>query len=152
MPSRTSLFLRRPPAAVGVAVLLLLSFSGFAQSTDEPAIRKVLADQTDAWNRGSVADFMKGYWNNDSLIFINPSGIRYGYTTALNNYKKKYNGPDKMGKLFFTLLKINRLSPDYCFVIGKWFLKRKVGDVGGIYTLLFRRIGGRWLIVADHTS
>jgi ketosteroid isomerase-like protein len=57
-----------------------------------------------------------------------------------------------MGKLFFTLLKINQLSPDYCFVVGKWLLKRKAGDIGGIYTLLFRKIGGRWLIVIDHTS
>jgi ketosteroid isomerase-like protein len=155
MPSRISLLIRRPFAAIGIAVvLLLLSFSGFTQSSaaDEGAIRKVMADQAAAWNRGNLDDFMKGYWNNDSLIFIGKSGINYGYATALNNYKKNYDSPDKMGKLFFTLLKINRLSPDYCFVIGKWLLKRKVGDIGGIYTLVFRRIGGRWLIVSDHTS
>ena len=137
---------------VTLASLLLLSISVLAQSTDETAIRKLMADQAAAWNRGSIDDFMKGYWNNDSLIFVGKSGLSYGYTTALNNYKKNYNSPDKMGTLFFTLLKINKLSPDYCFVIGKWFLKRKAGDVGGIYTLLFRKIDGRWVIVADHTS
>jgi ketosteroid isomerase-like protein len=58
-----------------------------------------------------------------------------------------------MGKLFFTLLRIERLSPDHYFVIGKWFLKRsREGDIGGMYTLLFRRIDGQWLIVADHSS
>ena len=51
-----------------------------------------------------------------------------------------------MGKLFFDLLKVKRLSADYYFVIGKWFLKRKAGDIGGIYTLLFRKINGQ---VAD---
>ena len=131
--------------------------TGAAQSGDAPpkdaaAIQKVMAAQSEAWNRGSIDDFMKGYWQNDSLLFIGQSGITYGYMNALNNYKKNYSDADKMGKLFFTLLKINKLSPDYCFVIGKWFLKRKAGDVGGIYTLLFRKIGGRWLIVADHTS
>lgn len=137
---------------VYLASLLLLSISALAQSTDETAIRKLMADQAAAWNRGSIDDFMKGYWNNDSLIFVGKSGLRYGYTTALNHYKKDYNSTDKMGTLEFTLLKINRLSPNDCFVIGKWFLKRKIGDTGGIYTLLFRKIGGHWLIVCDHTS
>jgi len=95
---------------------------------------------------------MKGYWKNDSLIFIGKSGPSYGYHQALANYKKNYSGPDQMGTLFFTLLKIKKLSPDYSFVIGKWLLKRKVGDIGGVYTLLFRKIGGRWVIVVDHTS
>ena len=153
MPSRTSLLTRRPFAAVGItAILVLFSFSVPAQSDAETAIRKVMADQAEAWNRGSLDDFMKGYWHNDSLIFVGKSGLSYGYTTALNNYKKNYDSPDKMGKLFFTLLRVDRLSPDHCSVIGKWLLKRKAGDIGGIYTLLFRKVGGRWLIVVDHTS
>jgi len=137
---------------VTLASLFFLSISVFAQSSDETAIRKLMADQAAAWNRGSIDDFMKGYWNNDSLIFVGKSGLSYGYTNALNHYKKDYNSADKMGTLVFTLLKINRLSPDNCFVIGKWFLKRKIGDTGGTYTLLFRKIGGHWLIVCDHTS
>ncbi len=127
--------------------------AGRAQSADEKAIRQIMADQTAAWNQGSLDDFMKkGYWESDSLLFIGKSGISYGYTTALNNYKKNYSDRDKMGMLFFTLLRLDRLSADYYFVIGKWLLKRKDGDVGGVYTLVFRKIGGRWVIVADHTS
>jgi hypothetical protein len=95
---------------------------------------------------------MKSYWKSDSLMFIGKSGITYGYTNTLENYKKNYDGPDKMGQLFFTLLKFEQLSPEYYFVIGKWFLKRKAGDLGGIYSLLFRKIDGQWVIVADHSS
>ena len=135
---------------------LLLFFAGplFAQSAspDEAAIRQVMADQSAAWNRGDIDDFMKGYWNDDSLMFVGQSGITYGYSNTLNNYKKHYDSQDKMGQLFFTLLKLEPLSADYYFVIGKWQLQRKAGDIGGIYTLLFRKIGGRWLIVVDHTS
>ena len=123
-----------------------------ARPASETAIRQVLADQVAAWNKGNVDDFMKGYWNNDSLIFIGKSGPVYGYRQALDNYKKNYSSRDQMGTLFFTLLSIKKLSPDYCFVIGKWLLKRKPGDIGGVYTLLFRKIGGHWLIVTDHTS
>lgn len=133
-------------------LLLFLTHMGNAQSNETTAIQKIMADQSDAWNRGSIDDFMKGYWQNDSLIFIGKNRITYGYANALNNYKKNYDTPDKMGKLIFTLLKINKLSPEYCFVIGKWLLKRKDGDIGGIYTLLFRKINGHWLIVADHSS
>lgn len=137
--------------------LLLLSLlvltAAFAQSSkDEKSIRKVMADQVDAWNKGNVDQFMKGYWNNDSLVFIGKAGPTYGYHHALANYKKNYNGPDQMGTLFFDLLKVRRLSPDYYFVIGKWFLKRKSGDVGGTYTLLFHKIDGQWRIIVDHTS
>lgn len=123
------------------------------QSDPEKAIRKVMADQAEAWNRGNVDDFMAGYWNNDSLVFVGQSGLTYGYQQTLANYKKHYDTPEKMGKLFFTLLSVKQLSPDYCLVLGKWLLKRQqAGDIGGIYSLLFRKIDGRWQIVVDHTS
>ena len=137
--------------ALITSILLFLAVAGFAQSS-EKAIRQVMADQATAWNRGSIDDFMKGYWDNDSLVFVGKSGPTYGYKQTLANYKSHYDSPDKMGKLFFTLLSIKELSPEYCFVIGKWLLKRKAGDVGGTYTLLFRKIAGRWQVVVDHTS
>lgn len=123
-----------------------------AQDKDELAIRKVLNDQTIAWNNGSVEAFMKGYWNNDSLMFIGKSGVTYGYQNTLMNYKKNYSNADAMGTLSFDLVKLQRLSPEYYFIVGKWHLKRKIGDVGGHYNLLFRQINGSWLIVADHSS
>jgi ketosteroid isomerase-like protein len=135
----------QPPASTAAP-------SAPSRSSDESSIRMLMADQAAAWNRGSIDDFMKGYWNNDSLMFIGTSGITYGYKTTLANYKKRYDTPDKMGQLFFTLLKVQRISPDHYFVIGKWLVKRKIGDIGGVYTLLFRKINGHWHIVADHTS
>jgi len=131
--------------------LLTTTTAGYAQSP-EAAIRRLMDDQTAAWNRGNIDDFMKGYWESDSLVFIGKSGPTYGYAAALARYKASYDSPDKMGQLTFSELKITRLSPEYCFVIGKWALKRKAGDVGGTYTLLFRKIGGKWFIVVDHTS
>lgn len=133
-------------------LFLFYCFSAAGQSGDESEIKKILSDQTMAWNQGSVEEFMKGYWNNDSLIFIGKSGVSYGYQQALENYKKNYVDTAHMGKLFFTLLKLKKLPPHYYLVIGKWYLKRSVGDIGGIYSLLFQKINGKWLIVLDHTS
>ncbi len=131
----------------------LFSFFGlFAQSKNESVIRNILGEQTAAWNRGDIDNFMKGYWENDSLMFIGKSGVTYGWTNTLNNYKKGYPDTAAMGKLTFTLIQVKRISKKYYHVTGKWFLKRSIGDIGGHYTLLFRKINGRWFIVSDHSS
>lgn len=133
-------------------LFLLLTVQSFAQSKDETAIRNILATQTDAWNRGDIDSFMKGYWENDSLMFIGKSGVTYGWVNTLNNYKKGYPDTAAMGQLMFTLIQVKKLSKQYYHVTGKWFLKRSIGDVGGHYTLLFRKINGHWVIVSDHSS
>ena len=132
------------------AIVLPLFVS--AQTNDVAAIRKVLQLQTEAWNNGNIDEFMKGYWKSDSLKFIGKSGVTYGYNETLSGYKKRYSDTIQMGKLFFDLLEIKKLSPEYYFVVGKWFLKRSVGDIGGYYTLLFRKINGKWVIISDHSS
>ena len=58
---------------------LFFSMVAFAQSTDELTIRKVLDNQTIAWNKGDIEGFMQGYWKNDSLMFIGKNGINWGW-------------------------------------------------------------------------
>lgn len=128
------------------------SFLLVAQTPDEKAIRDILTSQTVAWNKFDMDDFMKGYWNNDSLVFVGKNGVTYGYQNALNNYKKHYGDAEKMGKLSFDILQIKKLSDEYYSVLGKWFLKRKAGDLSGHYTLLFKKLNGSWVIVSDHSS
>lgn len=123
-----------------------------AQRNEARQIQSVLAKQTEAWNKGNIENFMQGYWQNDSLTFISKSGVTYGWKQSLANYKKNYPDTSSMGKLDFTLIQIKRLSEQYYFVIGKWHLTRSIGDIGGHFTLLFRKIKNQWLIIADHTS
>jgi len=124
----------------------------FAQSTDESAIRQTLGEQVQAWNEGNIGRFMKTYWENDSLMFIGKGGITYGWQNTLNNYKKNYPDTIAMGKLSYNILRISRLSPEYFYVVGKFHLQRSIGDLNGHYDLLFRKINGRWVIIADHSS
>ena len=119
---------------------------------DEIAIRQLLNDQTQAWNRGDIERFMKTYWESDSLMFIGKNGITYGWTNTLNNYKKNYPDTIAMGKLSFNILLVKQLSFQYFQVIGKWRLQRSIGDLSGHYTLLLKKIKGRWVIIADHSS
>ncbi len=123
-----------------------------AQNKDEQTIRSILANQTMQWNKGDIEGFMQGYWKSDSLLFVGKNGPKYGYHTTLENYKKSYPDMATMGKLSFDILKVEKLSPDRYFVLGKWMLKRSVGDVSGYYTLLFRKIRNQWVVVADHSS
>lgn len=134
-------------------ILFITSSSLFAQNKDEQQILSILDAQSKAWNTGNIDQFMKGYWQSDSLMFIGSSGITYGYDATLKNYYKRYPDRDAMGQLTFTILKVQKLSSESYYVIGKWFLKReKVGDVGGHFTLLWKKINGVWVIVADHSS
>ena len=126
-------------------ICLLVSLAGLTQSKNELAIRQVLNEQTTAWNRGDIEAFMKGYWENDSLMFIGKSGITYGWINTLKNYKKNYPDTAAMGKLNFNILTVRRLSSKYYQVVGKWHLQRSIGDLSGHYTLLFKKIKSHWL-------
>jgi len=135
-----------------IGCYLILSFYTFSQSKDETEVRNILAKQNAAWNRGDVDAFMIGYWENDSLMFIGKSGITYGYKNTLGNYKKNYPDTVAMGKLTFTLIHLKQLSPDYFHVTGKYYLTRTIGDASGHFTLMFRKINGKWVIISDHSS
>jgi ketosteroid isomerase-like protein len=133
-------------------LLIVITSTSFAQSKDETAIRHVLSEQSKAWNKGDIDSYMKGYWNSDSLVFIGKNGPKYGYKTTLENYKKSYPDTSTMGELTFNLLQVKPLSSTYYSVIGEWHLRRTVGDLRGYFTLLFKKINNKWVIIMDHSS
>jgi hypothetical protein len=124
----------------------------FSQNKDEKAILDILDAQTKAWNEGNLEKFMIGYWENDSLMYIGKKGVTYGYQSTLNSYKTNYAGRENMGTLTFHILHMKPLGKKHYLVVGKWSLKRTVGDVGGHYTLTFEKQKGRWVVIADHSS
>lgn len=135
-----------------IIVIFIASNTLFAQNKEEKAILNILDTQQNAWNEGSLEKFMDGYWKSDSLKFIGKNGIQYGWQKTLDNYKKSYPTPEKMGKLSFTILYTETLSPSCVYVIGKWHLQRVEGNLEGHYTLIWKKINGKWVIVADHSS
>lgn len=138
-----------------ILLLITIILSGYfssAQSADEKLIRDAIKEQVSAWNAGDNNRFMQTYWQSDSLMFIGKSGVTYGWQNTLNNYIKGYPDTAAMGKLDISLVDVKRLSVLYFHVVGKWHLTRSVGDIGGHFTLLFKKIKGKWVIVADHSS
>ncbi|MCB0523331.1 MAG: nuclear transport factor 2 family protein [Lewinellaceae bacterium] len=137
---------------ISAIYFLLLTGLLSAQTASETVIREIMATQEAAWNKGDLEAFMEGYWKSDSLKFIGSKGLNYGWQKTLENYKRSYPDPAAMGRLTFSDVTVELISEDAAFVIGKWHLKRKAGDLSGYYTLLWKKIKGEWVIVADHSS
>jgi ketosteroid isomerase-like protein len=119
---------------------------------DKQAIFKVLETQRIAWNNGDIDGFMQGYWKSDSLMFVGKDAPVYGWQKTLDRYKKAYPDKATMGKLTFTVLKVDLLDDTNAFTLGAWHLDREKDAPGGYFTLWFRKINGLWVIVVDHTS
>jgi len=142
-------------------LILLSSLVWIACKTPSPkrsdaqsiaAIQAVMDTQQVAWNRGDIDGFMQGYWASDSLRFIGKRGITFGWQSTLDNYKKSYPGTEAMGRLQFTNLSMEITGDSSAYVIGKWELFRTADTLSGHYSLLWKCMNGRWMIVADHTS
>lgn len=120
----------------------------------EQDIRQVLEAQVAAWNRGDIPTFMTGYEDAEATTFIGKT-ITRGYRQVLANYLERYASREKMGLLTFRDLEIQLLGSDYASAIGKWNVERSQaagGQVGGIFTLVFRKTSVGWKIILDHTS
>lgn len=136
-----------------LSLLILNNLFGYSQKKHDQV--KVVIDnmkiQEEAWNRADISGFMKYYWKSDSLKFIGSKGITYGWQKTYDNYVKGYPTKEAMGVLTFTIKEATQLSGTSIYVIGQWELM-KDKPAGGYFTLLWKKINGQWVIVADHTS
>ena len=139
------------------SIFLLLLMTAAAQTggvEDASAIRQVIEQQQQAWNRGDLEAFMSGYWNSPELTFFSGAHESKGWQAALDRYKKNYQGAGhEMGKLEFANLRIERLGSDAAFVRGEFHLTMSDGKTPhGLFTLIFRKFPNGWKIVHDHSA
>ena len=162
----------RIACAVNIVLFVLLVGGGTALLTtvarvtgastaagDEKDIRAVLEAQVVAWNKGDLDGFMAGYWNDEGLTFISGGDITSGWKKTKERYEKRYKSDGKeMGKLTFSDLHVETLSPNAAMVRGKFDLvfekekDEKKRTASGRFTLLLRKQPDGWKIVHDHTS
>jgi len=142
----------------GMMLVALFTSAAFAgdesvNSDAKKTIQKVLDDQVNSWNKGDLEGFMQGYWQSPDLSFFSGGNKTAGWQATLERYRKKYQGEGKeMGKLVFRDLSIELLGADHALVKGRWQLTLKNETVGGLFTLIFRKMKDGWRIVHDHTS
>lgn len=132
-------------------IFISLSYAQAQSSStkDKEAIKAVMKAQEKAWSANDLEGFMQGYWKNDSLKFYGSSGLTYGWEKTLANYKKGYPTKDHSGTLNFKINDISKIKKNAYWVMGEYYLQRKVGDANGIFMIIFKKIKGEWKIVAD---
>ena len=136
----------------------IFSFSCYLSSQhnfnegDSLNIMKVMSMQEKAWNQGDIDSFMEGYLESDFLVFSGSNGPVYGWNDTREKYKKSYPSKEIMGNLSFVVKNIKSISFDVALMIGEYQLKRSGGDSSGHFTLVWKKIDNKWLIVSDHTS
>ena len=141
--------------AIFTAPFLLLTPNSAANPSGnaQAAIRQVLEKQVEAWNRQDLDAFMQGYWHSPELTFFSGATENRGWDAALERYRKAYQSEGRqMGKLAFSDLQIESLSPAAAFVRGSFHLSMPDGkQPHGIFTLVFRKFPEGWRIIHDHT-
>ena len=141
-----------------LAGVLLISISCqqpkpvFSVKAEEAAIRAVLAAEQIAWNNGNIEVFMEGYWKSDSLQFMSNRGVNHGWQETLDGYKVGYPDRAAMGTLSFEILSVKPINEIHFLVMGRFHLVRTSNNnLDGNFTLLFKKIDGKWVAVYDHT-
>lgn len=110
-------------------------------------IRKLVAGQAAAWNRGDLKGFVSSY--APDAVFVSPSGVTRGRDQVLARYQKKYPDAKAMGQLTLEPIDV-RATPDSVSVTAKWTLSyADKPAVTGHTVIVFMQVGGAWRIVHD---
>jgi len=140
---------------LAVAILVPgLAYAADSTPDVKTSVEQVLRAQQEAWNRRDLEAFMSGYWKSPELTFFSGAQRTSGWQGALDRYRRVYQSEGKeMGKLEFSDLQIEPLSPNAAFVRGRWHLTMTDGQTPhGLFTLVFRKFPDGWKIVHDHTA
>ena len=136
--------------------IFFLSFNAHSQyrisEKDSIEIMSVMTFQEKAWNNGDIDSFMDGYVKSDELVFSGKNGPVYGWYNTKERYYNSYPNTKIMGKLKFDVKKIRSISDNSAYLIGEYYLKRTIEDSYGHFTLIWKKINDKWLIISDHTS
>ena len=146
----------------GCALLLAVAGTAVAASPggDAAAIRQVMDQQQEAWNRGDVAGYMRGYKDAPDTTFVG-SSVRKGYRAIFDSYRKHYATKEQMGRLTFSELDVRLLSAAdgqvrHAAVTGRFHLDRTAhggtSKDDGVFSLLWEKTADGWKIILDHTS
>lgn len=139
-----------------ITAVLFFSLAGnnpsmSAEQELQKTLTGILQQQQAAWNSGNIAGFMEAYWKDDRLTFSSGGKVARGWQATFDGYKRRYPDQATMGKLTFSDLEVSPLGESAAMMLGRWKLQRD-NPVSGNFTLVWKKVDGRWVIVHDHTS
>jgi uncharacterized protein (TIGR02246 family) len=114
-------------------------------------VEGLLAHGARAWNAGDLDAFMSDY--HPDAEFVTQTRLLRGRAEIRERYAGRFIPGASRDSLRFEGLEVDVLGPDLLHAVAYYVLVR--GDsvtARGPTSLLLRRVGGRWLIVRDHSS
>jgi uncharacterized protein (TIGR02246 family) len=145
--------------AVGVALSACARTPGAARTYPAGAdvegarsdVLALLAHGAAAWNRGDLPGFMSDYAPH--ATFVTRERVLHGVAEIRARYAPRFAPGAARDSLSFQGLEVDLLAPDALNAVAYYVLMR--GDsitARGPTSLLMRRVGGRWLIMHDHSG
>ena len=100
---------------------------------------------------------MEGYWKSDELVFESiakdgTTSTTRGWQPTLDRYKKRYDTPEKIGRLTFSDLDVKMTGSNSAVVNGRYEVQQKDASLTGSFVLDMRRIDGKWYVTRDRTT
>ncbi len=142
------------PLACACALAAALA-SATASADDAADVRAEIAREADAWNRGDLDGYLRGYERAATTTMVGGKDLLRGWDAIAARYRDKYGDRARMGRLTFSELEVRPLGAGFALAIGRWALARDAaagGPLGGWFTLTLKKTGDGWRIVVDHTS
>ena len=146
------------------ALVLLFAACGVVKGqTDDPLhtatrqeldVAKVIVAQENAWNRGDLEGYVKGYKDSPETVFMGKQIVE-GYAQILAELKHEYPTAASMGTLGFSELEVHSVSESLAVCLGKYHLeraKKEGGGADGTFSMVLEKTGEGWKIVLDHTT
>ena len=143
---------------LGVIIIAFASLSSsFAASKDEAAIKQIIFDLKNGWEKGDGAPFRQHILDFAGFRSIESGG----QNTPLDDLVTRHVEPEKTALEYLTIDISNieiHLEGDFAWAItdqrvkGKVRRNGKIFDKGGYQTYLFRLIDDRWKIIHSHSS
>ncbi len=134
----------------------------FPEAIPSPSseIPSILQSSVASWNAGDLSGFMDDYLQTEELSFVGSSGLVRGADAVRAGYEASYWAPDAVrDDLRFENLEVRTLGDDHALVTGRYVLFREVESATsdsvtatGLFSLVWRWNGDRWIIIHDHSS
>jgi len=153
------------PAALLLACVLGAGQGCRVEHTDHPTgreiattdlvrqVTEVLSASAAGWNRGDLGAFMEAYLDSPTTTYWGAADLLQGYDAIRRHYAPRFRPGAGRDSLRFEDVRARRLGTDYALATARWVLFR--GDsvsASGPFTLVLRRMEGRWRIIHDHSS
>lgn len=125
-------------------------------SAAKAAIEAAMRDSAAGWNSGDLDRFMMVYADDPAISFVTKDGLIRGKSTIAARYAPSFKGGgNSRGALNFDFLDFRMVGADHALLTARYKLTPTAAGgqaAQGPTTLLFRRTGAGWQIVADHSG